>query len=132
METLEYLREWGPQSELVRDQLSDCRLRGDWNVARRSTIVSASDTPEPLAAFRPQSVGFMTVHPRPAGLMSPKITRAPSKRLNPVHSSVPPGLRICAGRAAPDWDTLVHCNVITYLTQSTNIDIAPFPLSTDV
>ena len=49
----------------------------------------------------------------------------------PMHSSDNVGLRICTGQAAPDIP--VRCEVITYcLTTSTNIVIAPGPLTTNV
>ena len=49
----------------------------------------------------------------------------------PMHSSDDVGLRICTGRAVPDIP--VCCEVITYcLTTSTNIVIAPGPLTTNV
>ena len=48
----------------------------------------------------------------------------------PMHSSVDFGLCVCTGRAAPD--SPVRCDVITYLTASANIDIAPGPLTTNV
>jgi hypothetical protein len=69
--------------------------------------------------------------------MSPGNTGTPakcSKNRVPVHGTT--RLRVCDGRAAPDWDTdwdsLVHRNDITYSTQSANIDIAPCPLLTNI
>ena len=48
-----------------------------------------------------------------------------------MHSSVDVGLRICTGQAAPNT-SLVCCDVIAYLTTSSNIDIAHDTLATDV
>ena len=45
----------------------------------------------------------------------------------PIHDSIDIGLRICAGRVAPD--SLVRCDITTYLTASANVDIVPGPLA---
>ena len=46
-----------------------------------------------------------------------------------IHDSIDIGLRVCVGRVAPD--SLVRCDITTYLTASANIDIALGPLSTN-
>ena len=48
----------------------------------------------------------------------------------PIHDSIDIGLRVCAGRVAPD--SLVRCEVTTNLTASANIDIVPGPLAANV
>ena len=48
----------------------------------------------------------------------------------PMRSYIDSGLCIGAGRATPD--SAVRCYIITYLTGSVNVDIAPCPLATNI